>query len=159
LDSGIFVAFFDEKDSENKHQRTINFLNSLSKFRHIKLVSSTWALTETTKVLVREKKIEPKKVRKFIEKLFRTNRLGGQKFLLLPAGPQGYDFDEFFYDIQEKLLTHEISIADTIHLSFMSNNEVDRIITFDSDFDGIKKIKSFNPDSFVKYTNKKLQTQ
>ena len=153
LDSGIFIAYKNYNDSEDKHLKVKKFLEYGNKNVNVEFYASSWTLTEAIKVLITNKNIEPQKVIEFSEKILRTRRLGKMKFHWLPISEiKGYDLDEFFYDIQVRLLKKRIGVGDTMHIVLMKRSEIDTIITFDvDDFSKFENITVIKPENFYRY--------
>ena len=159
LDAGIFVAYFDTNDSDNKHHKVKNFLKIASKKNNVKFYVSSWALTEAIKVLIIGKEFKKEQVHDSFLKLMRVKRLGELKFDWMPSPKiKDYDLDDFFYGIQEKLLENRIGVGDIMHVVLMEISGIDSIITFNvNDFSKFGNIKAINPDDIVKYISKEVE--
>lgn len=143
LDSCIFVACFTEESS--KIGKINEFFNQ-TKNTNVKFFTSDWTLTEIVKVLIKDKKITSKKVAEYIQELKRTKRVSGIKFDWIPvSNREGYDFEEFFYEVQKIQLQYKGSLGDAIHAVIMKNNLIKTIVTTDSEFDGMKGMIVINP--------------
>jgi len=113
---------------------------------NVGFVTSDWTLTEIVKVLIKDKRISPKKTGNYIQEVERTSRLEGIKFVWIPVSrKKGYDFDEFFYEIQKIQLQYKGSLGDAIHGLIMKNNLVQHILTTDSEFGGMRGMIVINP--------------
>ena len=146
LDSCIFVACFTNESS--KIDKINDFFNQ-TKNTNVKFCTSDWTLTEIVKVLIKDKKITSKKVAEYIQELKRTRRVSGIKFDWIPvSNTQGYDFEEFFYEVQKVQLQYKGSLGDAIHAVIMKNNLIKTIVTTDSEFDGMKGMIVINPLNF-----------
>ena len=142
LDTNIFVTFFLKREGYKKLESFFQENRDLE----VKFVTSDWTLTEIVKVLTIEYKITSKKVAEFIQKLQREKRVFETKFLFIEVSKkQGYDFEEFFFQLQKMILQYKGGIADSIHSSIMKNNNINTILTTDSHFEGMKGIISINP--------------
>jgi predicted nucleic acid-binding protein len=156
LDNCIFVADFDKK--EEKHNIVTKTLDKLSKCNRLVLVTSDFTFTEIVKVLVREKQVNPKEAHEYVAKTYRASKIQGVPFKILKTEgrvPKGkiFDFHDFFLAIQDELLNSKYSISDAIHIVIMKNNNVNRILTFDSDFENDEEIEKVDPrkiDDFLK---------
>lgn len=143
LDSCIFVACFTRESQ--KMEKINNFFNE-SKKLNVEFYTSDWTLTEIVKVLIKDKKISSKKVAEYIQELKRTKRISGIKFNWIPvSNKEGYDFEEYFYEVQKIQLQYKGSLGDAIHAVIMNNNSIKTIITTDSEFAGMKGMIVINP--------------
>jgi len=151
LDSCIFIAYIDIND--NNHQNVNKFFQNVEKRNDIELHSSSWALTETIKVLLIDKHMPKKKVQEFAERLLRETRLLNVKFKWLRSEDKpSYDLDEFFYLFQSKILEKRIGTADIMHVVLMNIHNIDTIASFnDSDFKKISNIKCIIPQNIGRY--------
>ncbi len=142
LDSCIFVSKFLKEERYKKIKKFIEEVKDSSEF-----VSSDWALTETVKVLIREKKKSPAKVANYIQELIRTNELDGIRFIWIntEGKKNDYSFEKFFYEIQQRQLKFKGSLGDVIHGVIMRNNLVKNILSIDAEFEGMKEVVVFNP--------------
>ncbi len=139
LDACIFINLFLK---EVGHKEITSFLNDPD----IDFVTSEWTWTEIVKVLIKEKKISEKKVSNYIQYLMRKKRIGDVCFKIVSVSlKKDYTFSEFFYEVQEKLMKYKGSLADVIHSVIMKNNEINTILTTDSEFEGMKGIYVINP--------------
>lgn len=152
LDSCIFVAHFDENDSDHKHDRVIEFLSKISENENFVLVSHSWALSEMTKALTLKDFSEPDILR-YSGLLLRRKRIESNKIEWLPESTKkNFDFDDFFYDLQEYLLEFRKHLADTIHITVMINNDIEYLATFDTGgFNNIRNLTAINPDDIDDY--------
>lgn len=142
LDSCVFVGKFL---NDEKYKKIKNFLEEVEDSSEF--VSSDWALTETVKVLIKEKKKSPSKVAKYIQEIMRTSEIDEIKFewIKTEGNRKNYTFEKFFYEIQQRQLNFKGSLGDVIHGVIMKNNNVKNIVTIDSDFDSMKEVIVFNP--------------
>lgn len=153
MDTCVFVAYADTEDSDEKHKKILTFIEKSKDRKDIDFYASSWALTEAMKVLLIEKKKKKQTVLEFSDKIVRTARLGDLKFEWINKPlKKGYDFDDFFYDVQERLLAHRIGIGDIMHLVLMDMHKIDTIVTFDDkDFNKFKEIKAIKPQNLIRY--------
>ena len=153
LDSGIFVAYFNTNDSDNKHHKVNNFLKIASKKNNVKFYVSSWALTEAIKVLIIGKEFKKEQVHDSFLKIMQVKRLGELKFDWMPSPKiKDYDLDDFFFSIQEKLLNVRIGVGDTMHIVLMELGGIDTIITFNvGDFSKFENITVIKPENFYRY--------
>jgi len=142
LDSCIFVSKFL---NETKYEKILKFMKEIESSTDF--VSSDWALTETVKVLIKEKKKSPTKVANYIQELMRTNEINDIRFewIKTEGNKKNYTYEKFFYEIQQKQLKFKGSLGDVIHGVIMKNNNVKNILSIDSDFEGMKEVLVFNP--------------
>ncbi|PIN80703.1 hypothetical protein COV16_00440 [Candidatus Woesearchaeota archaeon CG10_big_fil_rev_8_21_14_0_10_34_8] len=142
IDSCIFVSQFLK---EEKYKIILGFMKEIE--NSSEFVSSDWAITETVKVLIKEKKKSPSKVANFIQKLIRTSEIDGIRFkwIKTEGTKKNYTFETFFYEIQQKQLKFKGSLGDVIHGIIMNNNNVKTILSTDSEFEGMKKVILINP--------------
>ena len=142
LDSCVFVGKFLNDEKYKKIKKFLEEAENSSEF-----VSSDWALTETVKVLIKEKKKSPLKVAGYIQELMRTNEIDEIKFewVKTEGDRKNYTFEKFFYEIQQRQLKFKGSLGDVIHGVIMKNNSIKNILSIDSDFEGMKEVIVFNP--------------
>ena len=150
MDSCIFVEYFDENSP--RHNQIKYFFKRLGQTGKFAIASHHWALVEMTKVLTR-KGFSEEKILKFTEKLLRKRRLDDNKIEWLPESPKkNYDFDDFFYDLQENLLEFKKHLADTIHITILMNHNIKYIATFNvEDFEGIDNLTVVDPRDIDNY--------
>jgi predicted nucleic acid-binding protein len=66
-----------------------------------------------------------------------------------------YHFDDFFVALQEIFLTARPGIADAIHYQIMKNNNIKRVLTFDTgDFSKIPDAIVINPNQIGQFIQK-----
>jgi predicted nucleic acid-binding protein len=142
LDSCIFIASFMK---EKKLKKIKEFFEE-SENTGIEFVTSDWTLTEIVKVLIKEKKISPTKVWRYIQELERTKRIEEMKFDFIKVNKKKkYDFEEFFYEVQKTQLKYKGALGDAIHVVIMKNNEIKTLLTTDNEFEGMKGMIVINP--------------
>jgi predicted nucleic acid-binding protein len=149
LDSCILVSYFSslEKESEKK-ELVKNRLNIFANLIDFQLCTSHWTLTETVNVLISNHKMNEGDVAKIESDFINKKRLGPLKIEILSMSKdKTYDFQELCYDVRLKILAHHAGVGDTLHSVIMSNNNVDKILTFDEkeDFKQIPGLKVFHP--------------
>lgn len=143
IDACIFISsFMKEKEKIKK----VEMFFQKAKDLNIEFVTSDWTLTEIVKVLVKDKKVNPKRVAEYVQELQRTKRIGEIKFnWILVSKKEKYDFEEFFYEVQKVQLQYKGSLGDAIHGVIMKNNSIKTILTTDPEFDGMKDMIVINP--------------
>ena len=143
LDSCIFVAYFMKE--KEKIKKLDKFFKE-SEDSGVQFFTSDWTLTEIVKVLIKDKKISSKRVANYIQELQRTKRIKDTKFLWIQVSiKKGYDFEEFFFEVQKIQLQYKGSLGDAIHALVMKNNKIKTILTTDSEFNGMKDMIVINP--------------
>ncbi len=152
IDSCILVSYFDENDTGTQHKETIAFLDKCEKDLSFELCLSSWTLTESMKVLLVSKNFIKSDVLALFEELLRKKRLGNVKITILPDPKKPkYDLDEFFYDVQKKILRYRIGVGDLMHLVIMDLHDIKTIITFnDKDFKKFKETRVIQPKNIGK---------
>jgi len=142
LDTNIFIEFFLKRSCYSKLQK---FFEG-SKDLEVDFVTSGWTLTEIVKVLSNEHKVSSSKIASFVQKLQREKRLFDRKFSFINISKKkDYDFNEFFFHLQETVLKYRGGIPDAIHSLIMENNGLKKILTTDRGFEGTRGIISLNP--------------
>ena len=147
LDTSIFIAEFDKKDS--RHKILTGFLKKIEKIKNTELCYSKWALTEMYNRLTKNQ-IEELKIVKYINELLNKKKIRGLDLRLLEVNSnKNYKFDDFFAHLTKDLIKYKTGrdrpgLGDIIHIRIMKNNKINTILTFDSNFDKIDGITSFN---------------
>ena len=143
IDSNIFISVFLERPGS---EGIVEFFEEGVRGLDLRFCTSEWTLTEVVKVLINEYKIDSERVAAYVEELIRVKRVCGVKFSFVEVSPvEGYDFREFFYDVQKTVLEYRNGVPDAIHSSIMRNNGIDMILTSDAGFEGIEGIEVLNP--------------
>jgi len=142
LDTNIFVTYFLKREGFDKLKEFVQ-----DHGHELDLVTSDWALTEITKVLINEYKIKSKKVAEYIQDLQREKRIFDNKFSFIEVSKkEKYDFEEFFLHLQKIVLEYNNGIPDSIHSLIMRNNNIKYILTTDDKlFQGIRGVIIINP--------------
>ncbi|MBU0460219.1 type II toxin-antitoxin system VapC family toxin [Patescibacteria group bacterium] len=163
LDTCIFVAYYYDKDSRNKHQRIIDCLEKLKSHKNIQLVTSDFTFTEFLRIVKKLKGFSMKKGYKIVNELTRLNKIGKKYQFKMVEGEdienaKEYTLNDFFVSLQEEILNQkkEIGIPDSIHIVVMRNNKLKNILTFDTNngFNNIKKINAINPNDIDDFITK-----
>lgn len=149
LDSCIFLAYYYEKGSAN-YVDVEKCLNTYKKFQdRYTLVTSDFTFTEFVKVAKSPMNIPPEVIFEDLSALSRTTKIGGvYPFELIDVSGKrkDYNFNDFFVDLQGVLMNARPGLADTMHYQIMRNNNVKRILTFNSnDFKKLDGIQVFHP--------------
>ena len=143
VDANIFISIFLERKG---HEKIRDFLEDGIEGLDLRLCTSEWTLTEIVKVLVNEYKVDSERVARHVEELSRSRRICGVKFDFVDVSVEdGYDFREFFYDVQKTVLEYRNGVQDAIHSAIMKNNGVRMILTADGEFEGIEGVEVVNP--------------
>ena len=145
IDTNAFITLYLKREFHENFEKFLKGSDDLD----TELFTSDWTLTEIVKVLKREYSIDSQKIGDYIQKIKRERRIGGTKFEFIDISPdKSYDFNEFFYHLQEIMLKYKISLHDAIHNLVMKNHEIKHILTSDSDFDGLKGIIVLDPSKY-----------
>ncbi len=145
IDTNVFITLYLKREF---HKNFAKFLRG-SEGLEVELLTSEWTLTEIVKVLKRECGFGSQRIANFILKLRRERRIAGIKFSFIGVSPdKSYDFNEFFYHLQEIMLKYKITVSDAIHNLVMKNHNIKHILTADSDFDGIKGVMIIDPSKY-----------
>lgn len=157
LDNWVFYPIYYKKD--RRYKKVIEFLKEISKIKGVILCISDFNFTEFIKVTRDEKTISREEANRLIAKIIRTKKIKKYPIQLLECeGKQKcYRFADFFVDIQEVLINTKPtpSIADSIHATIMKNNNIKYVVTENSHFENIEKIKAFSPEAALKFFKKK----
>ena len=160
LDTSVFIAEFDKKDT--KHKILTNFFKKIEKIKDVELCYSKWAITEMYNKLTKDK-IEELKIVKYIKDILDKNKIRNLKLHLLDVCPNDtYDFNHFFNDLTKDLIKYKTgkdrpSLGDIIHIRIMKNNRIKVIVTFDADFEEIPGLTSINLLQSQYETTNKIQ--
>ena len=143
IDANIFVTIFLERKGHEKIRR---FFEEKAVELDLRFCTSEWTLTEIVKVLVGVYNVDSERVARYVEELIRGKRICGMKFYFVEVSPvEGYDFQEFFYDVQKTVLEYRNGVPDAIHSQIMRNNGIDMILTGDAGFLGVEGVEVLNP--------------
>ena|SRR5579883_3023139 len=147
LDTNILVAYYasDEADKKGLVERALAAFESIA---DVELCTSTWTVTEMISVLIKTKKMERGSVAEIAEAFQRRKRLRSLKVCFVEVSPQkNYDFDDFFCDVGDGVLSYRSHLADVIHSVIAKNNEITHILTFDENtgFKEIPGLKLLHP--------------
>lgn len=143
IDANIFISIFLKRKGYEKIEK---FFKEDAQDLDLRFCTSEWTLTEIVKVLVGVYKIDSEKVAEYIQGLIRAKRICGVKFYFIEVSPiKGYDFQEFFYDVQKTVLEYRNGVPDAIHSSIMKNNGIEMILTGDAGFVGLEGVEVVNP--------------
>lgn len=144
VDANIFISVFLERKGCEKIRDF--FDGKFGDISSLNFVTSDWTLTEIVRVLITSYKIDNERVAAYVEELSRVRRICGVRFKFIDvASVEGYDFSEFFYDIQKTVLEYGNGVPDAIHSQIMKNNGIGMILTADTGFEGIEGIEVVNP--------------
>ena len=144
IDANIFISVFLERAGHEKIRKF--FDGKFGDISSLNFVTSDWTLTEIVRVLVTRYKIDSEKVAAYVEELSRVRRICGVRFKFIDVSSiDGYDFAEFFYDIQKTVLEYGNGVPDAIHSQIMKNNGIGMILTSDSGFEGLDGVEVVNP--------------
>lgn len=147
LDTSIFIAEFDKKDSN--HKILVRTLKEFEKIEGVELCYSKWAITEMYNRLTKAK-IEELKIVKYIKDILDKNKIRGINIKSLDVSPNKiYNFHDFFNNLTNDLIRYKTGkerpgLGDIIHIRIMKNNRIKTILTFDSHFDEIPDLTSIN---------------
>ncbi len=147
LDTSVFMAEFNKKDP--RHCLLTEFFNEAKKAQDIELCSSKWALTEMYNRLTKDQ-IEELKIVKYIKDLLDKNTIRSIKLRFLDVSPnKEYNFNHFFNHLTGDLIKFKTGpnrpgLGDILHIRIMKNNRVNKIITFDADFEVIEGLTTIN---------------
>lgn len=111
---------------------------------------SNFCVTEFVKVMIHGKKEGNKEVNTIANNLTKKTLIEGVEVKILKVCPdKEYDFDNFFYDIREKITLYNSGWGDTLHQVIMKNHRIKYILSFDGkDFEIIPDIQVVSPLSF-----------
>lgn len=148
IDTCIFVSYFDPNDTDEQHEKVINFISEMVKYNgKVKFFTSDFTLTELTKVLILEKNFPPDRVHDYVSRLARTKKIGGLSFDIV--NPYGR-FSDFFVGIQTELLEHKPGLGDAVHITIMKDNRIYIVITSNKkDFEKVKMITPLYPSELL----------
>ncbi|MBU1613577.1 PIN domain-containing protein [Patescibacteria group bacterium] len=164
LDTSVFIAEFDKKS--NDHKILTEFIKVISNDENTEFCFSKWCITEMYNRLTKNQ-IDELKIVKYIKNLLDINRLRQLYLKLIDVSPnKKYDFNLFFNDLTKDLIKYKTGknrpgLGDIIHVRVMKNNRINKIITFDSDFENIAGFTTLNLRKIdlkkLKEDNKKKQ--
>jgi len=154
LDSGIILAFYYKKDSQNKHNRVKKFFKEVFQLKdQINLVCSDFSITEFVQAYVTKPKVSEKHAFEISSDIAQLQKIG-RKYpfeWVEVEGKEGkdYEFGAFFIDLRRIILSTKPrpGLGDAIHAVIIKNNKLKYIITFNKkDFKNIKGIIPLEPE-------------
>jgi predicted nucleic acid-binding protein len=118
----------------------------------IELYSSEWALIEMIKALVREFSYSKEKANIIADRFRKKRKIGKLMLHFVDIdSSKACDFKQFFDYLKNQLIeVKDVHLADAIHSLIMSNNNIDTILTTDTQFSVLEKVTSIQPEVFVK---------
>jgi|MTBAKMStandDraft_1061839.scaffolds.fasta_scaffold08045_2 predicted nucleic acid-binding protein len=158
LDSCIFLAYYYEKGSSN-YSQVEKCLKLHEKNQKIfSFVTSDFTFTEFVKVATSPKNIPHGTIFEDLSTITRTTKIGGLypfDIIEVEGKRKGYHFNDFFVDLQSVLMNVRPGLADTMHYQIMTNNNVTRILTFNTrDFEKIDGIEAIHPGQIEEHFKK-----
>jgi len=149
VDSNIFVAYYSNHNDDVQHREHVTqAFDIFQDLKDIRLLTSSWAITETVKVLIKKKKLTQSVVAEIENDIINEGRFLGVKLHFIDVSPlSDYDFKEFFYHVRKGLIDLKSHLGDVMHYVIMKNNDIDHILTLDgkSDFKDISGLTVIHP--------------
>lgn len=143
LDACIFTSFKNE--SHPNHEVVKKSISSMEKL-DIEIYSSEWALFEMIKVLIKDYGFQKSKAEKIAKEIKTNSKIGNLKINWIEIDGKKYKFNDFFEYLKNKLIdSKKLPIADAIHCLLMEQNQIDLILTTDSDFEALHDVTSISP--------------
>ena len=134
LDTNMLVAYFatGKKAEADRKKEILKAFKVLLELADVKLSLSMWTVTEMVQILINQKGMGRKKVAEIANNLLREIKMEGLEIKIVSVSPRdGYTFDDFFYDVREKMILYNPGWGDAIHGVIMRNNGIKEILTFD----------------------------
>lgn len=152
LDSCVFIAWIHKKDKF--HKVVSDCIKNLDQF-DVKLYSSEWALMETIRKLINLGFNKNESISK-INNIRSNSKIGKVQISWIEIDEKRYTINGFLKNLHDRLLDVKgLHIADAVHDLILRSNQIENILSTDSDFGVIKTITLVNPIVFAKFSPKK----
>jgi predicted nucleic acid-binding protein len=104
------------------------------------------------KALVREFSYSKEKANIIADRFRKKRKIGKLMLHFVDIdSSKACDFKQFFDYLKNQLIeVKDVHLADAIHSLIMSNNNIDTILTTDTQFSVLEKVTSIQPEVFVK---------
>jgi predicted nucleic acid-binding protein len=160
LDTCLLIAVYREADPH--HKNAINFFEKIKDVKNTYLVCSPFTITEFTQTCVKNNYFSEGETYEISNRLLMTHKIDKKYPFKILSAKGKYTFEDFFLDLQSIILetSPRPHLADTIHVAFMRNNKIRRIVTYNKeDFEKIAEIKPYEPDEILsRYQNPPLNS-
>lgn len=151
LDTCLLIAVYRKRDPH--HENAINFFEKIRDVKNTYLVCSPFTITEFVQTCVKNNYFSERKTYEISNRLLMTLKIDRKYPFKIASAKGKYTFEDFFLDIQSIILEtapQRPHLADAIHVAFMRNNKIKKIVTYDKgDFERIAGIKPREPDEIL----------